>query len=124
MRIYEDYKFLIDYFLSGIQNPDKNIAHCILFWGNDIDAQYELALEISRLLNCKYDGKIDCNCINCSWIKNNSHPGVLTYSKNDNKPTDDDTKTMFSINQARMIKNDLAVTSEYHRTLIFCDKDM
>ena len=30
---------------------------------------------------------------------------------------------MFSITQARMIKNDLAVTSDYHRVLIFCDKD-
>ncbi len=113
----------MDYFKSGIQNSDKNIAHCILFWGNDIDAQYELALEISRLLNCQFDGKPDCNCLNCTWIRNNNHPAVLTYSKNDNKPSDDDSKTLFSINQARMIKNDLAVTSEYHRVLIFCDKD-
>jgi len=123
MNIYEDYKFLTDYFKAGVQAPDKNIAHCILFWGNDIDAQYELALEISRLLNCKSDGATDCNCLNCTWIRSNNHPAVLTYSRNDNKPSDDDSKTMFSISQARMIKNDLAVTSEYHRTLIFCDKD-
>lgn len=113
----------MDYFTKGIKNPDRNIAHCILFWGNDIDAQYELALEIARILNCKVDGAPDCNCLNCNWIRNNSHPAVLTYSKNDNKPSDDDSKTMFSISQARMIKNELAVTSEYHRVLIFCDKD-
>ena len=113
----------MDYFKAGIQTPDKNIAHCILFWGKDIDAQYELATEISRLLNCKLGGKQDCNCLNCTWIKNNAHPAVLTYSKSDNKPSDDDSKTMFSISQARMIKNDLAVTSEYHRVLIFCDRD-
>ncbi len=118
-----DYPFLMDYFTKGIKNPDRNIAHCILFWGNDIDAQYELALEIARILNCKVDGAPDCNCLNCNWIRNNSHPAVLTYSKNDNKPSDDDSKTMFSISQARMIKNELAVTSEYHRVLIFCDKD-
>ncbi len=119
----KDYPFLLDYFTKGIKNPDKNIAHCIMFWGNDIDAQYELATEIARILNCKLDGKPDCNCLNCNWIKNGNHPAVLTYSKNDNKPSDDDSKTMFSIAQARMIKNDLAVTSEYHRVLIFCDKD-
>ncbi|MBQ8169100.1 hypothetical protein IJZ97_06770 [bacterium] len=123
MSCLDDYPFLMDYFKAGIQTPDKNIAHCILFWGKDIDAQYELATEISRLLNCKLGGKQDCNCLNCTWIKNNAHPAVLTYSKSDNKPSDDDSKTMFSISQARMIKNDLAVTSEYHRVLIFCDRD-
>ena len=51
MSCLDNYPFLMDYFKTGIQNSDKNIAHCILFWGNDIDAQYELALEISRLLN-------------------------------------------------------------------------
>lgn len=118
-----DYPFLLDYFTKGIKNPDKNIAHCILFWGNDIEAQYELSLEVARLLNCKLDGAKDCSCLNCNWIRENTHPAVLTYSKVDNKPSDDDSKTMFSINQARMIKNELAVTSEYHRVLIFCDKD-
>ena len=113
----------MDYFKTGIKNPEKNIAHCILLWGNDIDAQYEIALEVARLLNCKLDGNPQCNCLNCSWIKNNNHPAVLTYSRNDNKPSDDDTKKVFSIAQARMIKNDLAGTSEYHRVLIFCDKD-
>lgn len=122
-NLYENYKFLTDYFTEGIKNPEKNIAHCILFWGNDVEAQYDLALEISRILNCKLDAKIDCSCRNCNWIRENAHPAVLTYSKSDNKPSDDDSKTMFSINQARTIKNDLAVTSEYHRVLIFCDRD-
>ena len=123
MPCLDKYPFLTDYFEKGIQNPDKNIAHCILFWGHDIEAQYELALEIARLLNCKNNGEKDCDCLNCNWIRENSHPAVLTYSKVDNKPSDDDSKTMFSINQARMIKNDLAVTSDYYRVLIFCDRD-
>ena len=95
----KDYPFLLDYFRKGIKNPDKNISHCILFWGNDVEAQYELALEVARILNCKLDTAPDCNCLNCTWIRNNSHPAVLTYSKVDNKPTDDDSKTMFSIAQ-------------------------
>ena len=123
MPCLDKYPFLTDYFTKGIQDSDKNIAHCILFWGQDIDAQYELAKEIARLLNCKNGGAKDCDCLNCRWINEGSHPAVLIYSKVDNKPSDDDSKTTFSIAQARMIKNDLAVTSDYHRVLIFCDRD-
>ena len=119
----EKYPFLMKYFKSGVENPTKNIAHCILFYGTDLDAQYSLALEIARLLNCTGDKSASCNCLNCNWIRQNQHPAVLTISKVDNKPSNDESKTVISIEQARMIKNDLLVTSEYHRVLIFCDKD-
>ena len=111
------------YFSKGIQNPDKNIAHCILFYGTDIQAQYNLALEIARMLNCTGDHTPECSCLNCRWIRENSHPAVMTISKVDNKPANDDSKQVISIDQARMIKNDLLVSSDYHRVLIFCDKD-
>ena len=120
---YSNNKFLIDYFKKGIYSSNNNIAHCILFWGNNINKQYELATEIARLLNCKTDGNENCNCINCNWIKENTHPAVLTYTRKDNKSSDDDTKNVISISQARKIKTDLAVTSEYHRVIIFCDRD-
>lgn len=119
----EKYPFLMKYFKSGVENPTKNIAHCILFYGTDLEAQYSLALEIARLLNCTGDKSASCNCLNCNWIRQNQHPAVLTISKVDNKPSNDESKTVISIEQARMIKNDLLVTSEYHRVLIFCDKD-
>lgn len=119
----EKYPFLMKYFKSGVENPTKNIAHCILFYGTDLDAQYSLALEIARLLNCTGDKSASCNCLNCNWIRQNQHPAVLTISKVDNKPSNDESKTVISIEQARMIKNDLLVTSEYQRVLIFCDKD-
>lgn len=111
------------YFNNGINSTGKNIAHCILFYGSDIQAQYNLALEIARMLNCTGDHTPDCQCLNCKWIRENNHPAVLTISKVDNKPSDDNSKTVISIDQARMIKNDLLVTSDYHRVLIFCDKD-
>lgn len=111
------------YFNNGINFTGKNIAHCILFYGSDIQAQYDLALEIARMLNCTGDHTPDCQCLNCKWIRENNHPAVLTISKVDNKPSDDNSKTVISIDQARMIKNDLLVTSDYHRVLIFCDKD-
>lgn len=111
------------YFNNGINSTGKNIAHCILFYGSDIQAQYDLALEIARMLNCTGDHTPNCQCLNCKWIRENNHPAVLTISKVDNKPSDDNSKTVISIDQARMIKNDLLVTSDYHRVLIFCDKD-
>lgn len=122
-NVRENYPFLINYFSKGIENPNKNIAHCVLFYGTDIQAQYDLALEISRMLNCTGDHTPECKCLNCNWIRENQHPAVMTISKVDNKPANDDSKTVISIDQARMIKNDLLVTSEYHRVLIFCDKD-
>ena len=75
------------------------------------------------MLNCTGDHTETCQCLNCRWIRENNHPAVLTISKVDNKPTSDTTKNVISIEQARMIKNDLLVTSDYHRVLIFCDRD-
>ena len=119
----EKYPILTKYFRSGVENPSRNIAHCILFYGSDLQAQYDLALEIARLLNCSKDRNSDCDCLNCNWIRNNQHPAVITISKVDNKDSDDTSKTVISIEQARTIKNNLLVTSEYHRVFIFCDKD-
>jgi len=121
--LYTGYPFLMKYFENGINRQDKSIAHCILLYGNDLDAQYALALEVARMLNCTGTHTRSCQCLNCNWIRENKHPAVMTISKVDNKPSNDLSKTVISIDQARMIKNDLLVTSEYHRVLIFCDKD-
>ena len=119
----KQYPFLMKYFDNGIASQNRQISHCILFYGSDIQSQYELALEIARMLNCTGDHTENCQCLNCKWIRENNHPAVLTISKVDNKPSDDTSKTVISIDQARMIKNDLLVTSDYHRVLIFCDRD-
>ena len=95
----------------------------ILFYGSDFDAQYTLANEIARLLNCKNDKSDDCECLNCKWIRENSHPAVLTISRIDNKPDDDESKTVISIKQSQMIKESLMSASEVHRVYIFCDRD-
>ena len=119
-----NYPFLTNYFRSGIINSKKqNISHCILFYGSDIDTQYALALEIARLLNCKEGGGDDCECLNCKWIRENKHPAVITVSRLDFKPDDDKTKTVISIRQTQDIRSTLMTTSDYHRVIIFCDKD-
>ena len=119
----EKYPFLTKYFTNGINSANKNIAHCILFYGSDIQSQYDLALKIARLLNCTGTKDDSCTCLNCNWIRENKHPAVLTISRVDNKPADDGSKTVISVDQARMIKNDLLISSDYHRVLIFCDRD-
>lgn len=123
MHLSDKYPFLVNYFEQGIKNPDKSIAHSILFYGNDLDAQYKLALYISRLLNCKKDKNYDCNCLDCNWIINGEHPAVLTISRKDNKPDDDESKTVISLKQANHIKQSLLNSSDFHRVFIFCDKD-
>ncbi len=118
--LYDRYPFLMKYFSR--ENVSK-ISHCILFFGSDAASQYELALEVARLLNCKENGASDCECLNCKWIRENKHPAVRTVSRVDYKPTDDKTKTVISVRQTQEIKNDLMITSDYHRVIIFCDKD-
>ena len=122
---------LVNYFKTGIEDDNKNISHCILFWGADIKSQCELALEIARLLNCKETGADDCECLNCRWIKEQTHPAVKIYTRLDYKEasdkSDDDEssggKKNINVAQARGIISELAVTSNYHRVYIFCDRD-
>lgn len=117
----ENYPFLTEYFEQGLRNELRSISHSILFYGHDIEAQYALATEIARLLNCKETKDENCHCINCNWIRNKQHPEVLTISKIDSKPSDDESKTVISVKQSQMIKNSLLNTSDYHRVFIFCD---
>lgn len=123
MHFLDKYSSLVNYFESGIKNPNKAIAHSILFYGGDLEAQYQLALYISRLLNCKRDKNYECNCLDCNWIRNGEHPAVLTISRLDNKPDDDESKTVISLKQANMVKQSLLNSSDFHRVFIFCDKD-
>ena len=123
MHFLDKYPFLVKYFENGIKNSEKSIAHSILLYGHDLQAQYDLALYIARLLNCKKDKNYDCNCLDCNWIRMGEHPAVLTISRVDNKPDGDDSKTVISIRQAQEIKQSLLTSSDFHRVFIFCDRD-
>ncbi|MBR6301690.1 hypothetical protein IKR55_03030 [bacterium] len=130
---------LLEYFKKGILDTSKNISHCLLFWGPDINLQCALALEIARLLNCSKDKSPDCDCLNCRWIKeqsytpDKSHPAVKIYTRLDFKEAssssdeDDENSTKgkknITIEQAKAIIGELAVSSDYHRVYIFCDRD-
>ena len=123
MLLSDRYPFLTDYFTMAVMGEHNALPQSILFYGSDLEAQYELAKEIARLLNCKEDKSDNCECLNCKWIRENSHPAVLTYSRLDNKPEDDESKTVISIKQAQSIKENLISASDYHRVFIFCDRD-
>src|SRR5574344_432373 len=127
MLLSDKYPFLTEYFEKGINNKLNNkgvpITHSLLFYGSNLNAQYQLAKEIARLLNCTGTHSDDCECLNCQWIRADKHPAVLTISRLDNKPSDDETKTVISIKQSDMIKSSLVTSSEFYRVFIFCDKD-
>lgn len=123
MLLSDKYPFLTNYFTIALSSENHPLPQSILFYGNDLEAQYMLAKEIARFLNCKNDKSDDCECLNCKWIRENTHPEILTISKVDNKPEDDDSKTVISIKQAALIKERLMTTSEFHRVFIFCDRD-
>ena len=123
MLLSDRYPFLTNYFTEALNSTTRPLPQSILFYGNDLEAQYTLSREIARILNCKNDKSDNCECLNCKWIRDNSHPAVITVSRIDNKPEDDDSKTVISIKQSAMIKETLMSASEFHRVFIFCDKD-
>ncbi len=116
-------QFVTNYFETLFQNK-KHLAHAYLLTGNSPLEQYYLALQIARVLNCK-DLVLnkDCNCINCSWIKQNKHPAVITVSPIDFLFTREGVKaqpaTVIKIDQAQYLKKILMSTSSYHRVIIF-----
>ena len=123
MLLSDKYPFLTNYFTEALSAKNRPLPQSILFYGNDLEAQYTLSKEIARLLNCQNDKSDNCECLNCKWIREDSHPAIMTISRIDNKPDDDDSKTVISIKQSAMIKESLMNASEFHRVFIFCDRD-
>lgn len=123
MQLSDKYPFLTNYFTQALSSPEKALPQSLLFYGGDLQAQYTLATEIGRLLNCTGDKSDSCECLNCKWIREGKHPAVKTISRLDNKAEDDDTKTVISIKQSQTIKESLVTASEFHRVFIFCDRD-
>jgi len=123
LLLSDKYPFLTNYFTEALSAKNRPLPQSILFYGNDLEAQYTLSKEIARLLNCQNDKLDNCECLNCKWIREDSHPAIMTISRIDNKPDDDDSKTVISIKQSAMIKESLMNASEFHRVFIFCDRD-
>ena len=117
----KDFQFTSHFFNEAIKK-DK-LFHSYLLTGNNNVAKYAFALDIARILNCTGDKTENCNCLNCRWIKSNSHPAIMTFSPIDFTHVNDGGKAKenISVNQARYIKDELAKSSVYHRVLIITD---
>lgn len=114
------YPYLTSFFKTAISG--QRLFHSVIFYGSNNYIQYALALELARQLNCLEDGREDCNCRNCRWIRDNKHPAVMTVSKIDNKS--DSSKTVISEEQINTVLDMLVNSSDYHRVFIFCDAEI
>lgn len=118
----EKYPFAYNYFnilLNEVKDGSKKFPQGLIFEGSDTMGQYLFARELARNLNCNNDGDIDCNCTNCKWIRENTHPAINNVSEIHFKGEDDETKTLISVKQAKEIEKSLALSSDYHRFFIF-----
>lgn len=117
----KEFQFVSNFFSQAIKK-DK-LFHSYLLTGNNNVAKYAFALNIARILNCTGDKTENCECLNCKWIKNNSHPAIMTFSPIDFVHVNNGSKAKenISVNQARFIKDELSKSSVYHRVLIITD---
>lgn len=116
------FPFAFNYFsnlLSLVKENKRDFPQALIFEGADTENQYLFALELARILNCQKEGDINCDCINCRWIKSHSHPCVNNVSQIHFKGENDETKSVISVKQAAEIEKSLSLSSDYHRFFIF-----
>lgn len=116
------FPFAFNYFsnlLSLVKEGKRDFPQALIFEGADTKNQYLFALELARILNCEKTGELDCDCINCRWIKSHSHPCVNNVSQIHFKGENDETKSVISVKQAAEIEKSLSLSSDYHRFFIF-----
>ena len=112
----EKYKFLSEYFENYFKT-NKRFPQSIVFEGLDTISQYFFSLELARIINCLEDGKENCTCLNCKWIKEGKHPSIINVTPLDFK--EDTSKTVISVKQIEKITSIINETSDYHRFFIF-----
>lgn len=117
----QKFPFIAKYFQTLFETNVNKFPQSIVFEGLDAYAQCFFALELARVLNCLEDGSEDCECLNCRWIRENKHPALNFVSQIHYKPSNDDSKTVISVLQAKEIEKNLRETSDYHRFFIFFD---
>lgn len=117
--IKEKFPFVSNYFETLIREDISRFPQSIVFEGFDTIGQYVFSNELARALNCLKDKNKDCDCINCSWVREGKHPAVNIVSPINFK--DDSSKTVISIAQAKKVTKSLVETSDYHRVFIFTD---
>lgn len=112
----------------------NKLSQAYLFTQAQAIVQYNFSMELAKVLNCtnKVNDKPCDNCIDCKWIKNNTHPAVITISPVDFVPQKEDygknestsatktrSKNIINVEQSRLLQKTLATSSKYHRVVIF-----
>ena len=116
------FPFAYKYFnelLNLVFENKRDFPQALIFEGADTKIQYLFALELARILNCTGDKTSTCDCINCKWIKSQTHPAVNKVTQIHFKGEDDVSKTVISAKQAREVEKSLMLSSDYHRFFIF-----
>ena len=116
------FPFAYNYFetlISLVKENKRTFPQALILEGEDTVGQYLFALELARVMNCENDGEESCNCTNCKWIREFSHPAVNNVSEIHFKADDDSSNTVISAKQANQIERSLALSSDYHRFFIF-----
>lgn len=120
-NLVKSFPFAAKYFSSVFSSQDKRFPQSIVFEGLDVYAQFFFTLELARVLNCLQDADENCDCLNCKWIREGKHPAINFISQLHYKGTNDDSKTVISVAQAKSIEKALNETSDYHRFFVFFD---
>jgi len=118
LEIKSQYPFATRFFELALTGEENRFAHGFILSGNNIAMQYKMALDIAKYLNCTKSKTQDCDCVNCSWIAQNAHPAVITISPIDYTEKE---RKKISVDQIRKLRNNLGVTSPYHRVIIITD---
>jgi len=113
------------FFAAALNPQNRKLHHAYMLTGCDTNAQYDLALNIAKILNCQkpenrnYEER--CDCVNCSWIEQKTHPAIITISPIDYLYGNDkeQAKTVITIAQSRYLKQALSKASQYYRVIIF-----
>ena len=116
------FPFAFKYFnelLNLVFENKREFPQGLILEGADTKTQYLFALELARILNCEGDKSLSCNCINCKWIKSQTHPAINNVSEIHFKGEGDESKTVISAKQAREVEKNLMLSSDYHRFFIF-----
>ena len=123
-KLKTEQPFATKFFEAALNTQNGKLHHAFMFTGSDQLAQYNLVMQIAKILNCQ-NKTLDCTCTNCNWIRQNKHPAVITISPIDYLYGNDDGKsrTVITIGQAKYLKKVLSLASQYHRVIIFTDAE-
>lgn len=111
--IKEKQPFVARFLEGALVRGKEKLNSAYILTGNNLEDKLELANETARILNCNIKTP-ECICVNCSWVRQNTHPAVIKLEPE---------KTVITIAQARNLKQQLIVSSQYHRVVIFTQAD-